>query len=186
MCSVRLPSRLDELSDLSPRLDHTFSRDDVPPNGIYLFFESGEQRRTAEGRIVDRVVRVGTHRADGRLPDRLRIHFSATRRRSVFRLHLGAASLAQLDLDDPRLTPWLNRHGGPMPDVEALVIDALRHRFTFACLPIAGRADRLATEAALIGALSTHHRTEPSPDWLGRHTIPRAIRASGLWNIRGV
>ena len=47
-----------------PRFDADFSPRDVPPNGVYVMFERGEQ---AHG--TGRMVRVGTHRG-GSDPER--------------------------------------------------------------------------------------------------------------------
>lgn len=45
--------------------------DSVPfQNGIYIMFETGEKLH-----VMDRIVRIGTHCADGRLKERLKDHF---------------------------------------------------------------------------------------------------------------
>src|SRR5688500_1419032 len=93
-----------------PRHAYPFSHTDLPANGVYLFFERGETVNV-DGQLIDRVVRVGTHRGDGRLPKRLRLHFADNRRRSVFRMHLGGALLSRDDPNDPRLVPWIGERG---------------------------------------------------------------------------
>src|SRR5688572_11984862 len=82
------------------------SRRDVPPDGIYLRYETGETAQV-EDQEMDRIVGVGTHTGDGRLPRRLGIHASGDRRGSDLRLHLGGAILAQGNPADPRLRAWL-------------------------------------------------------------------------------
>jgi len=181
----RMAVRIHAVVDNLPRLDQTFARSDIPRDGIYLLFEDGETTLVG-GQQVDRIVRVGTHRVDGRLSTRLRHHFSGNRRSSVYRLHLGGALLAREDSADPRLTPWLDRHGTRMPDVEEWVSHVLRVNFRFVCFPVATPVERLSLERGLIAALAQQPLGSPSDQWLGRHARHPTIRRSGLWNTQGV
>ena len=57
----------------------------IPLNGIYILFEDEEV-----GHDLDRIVRVGTHTGDNRLPGRIRDHFiNPQKDSSIFRKHLG-------------------------------------------------------------------------------------------------
>ncbi len=88
----------------------------VPPNGISLFFERGESGSIG-GATRDRIVRVGTHRVNGRYPGRLQTHFGSVKtlngnkNASVFRRHVGGALMQRDNPDDPRLPEW-SRQGG--------------------------------------------------------------------------
>jgi hypothetical protein len=163
------------LARLPRTADMNFSARDLPRNGIYLFYERGEG---------ERIVRVGTHRGNGRLYDRLRDHYGtrrshrAWRRTSDFRLLLGAALLNRDQ--DPRLSAWLDRKGERMREVEAQVTELLHTYFTFRTLSVDDLDERLALERALIGALSANPRM--SEEWLGHDSTDPRVRASGLWN----
>src|SRR5215213_5847379 len=90
------------------------SRREIPPDGIYLLYETGETVQI-EDQELDRIVAVGTHSGDGRLARRLGIHASGDRRGSDLRLHLGSAILNQANSADPRLQTWLGDKRAPMP-----------------------------------------------------------------------
>src|SRR5215213_2216752 len=85
-----------------PRRDHHTPPRELPPNGIYAFFERGETIPWPGG-TTDRIVRVGTHKVDGNFPGRIRAHYGRVRslggnkNGSVFRKHLGGALLRQTD-----------------------------------------------------------------------------------------
>lgn len=57
-----------------------------PENGIYLFFEESEKWGN-----MDRIVKVGTHKKDGRLLKRLKKHIDNHISASSFRKYLGEA-----------------------------------------------------------------------------------------------
>ena len=63
----------------------------IPKNGIYIFFEKGETITTPDGRILDRIVRVGTHKKDDNLYKRLNQHFTGNITSSIFRKDIGKA-----------------------------------------------------------------------------------------------
>ena len=48
-----------------PRRNHITPRASLPPNGIYVFYEKGELSHLGAS-MVDRIVRIGTHKSDGR------------------------------------------------------------------------------------------------------------------------
>jgi hypothetical protein len=68
----------------------------LPENGISFFYEIGEP----DGRIV----RVGTHRVDGRFRKRVRLHYGGNKDASVFQMHVGGALMLRDWPNDPRLT----------------------------------------------------------------------------------
>ncbi|MDP9365305.1 MAG: hypothetical protein M3Q10_13960 [Chloroflexota bacterium] len=167
------------------RFDADAGRNELPANGIYLFFEHGEAV-LIDGLALDRIVRVGTHKADGRFPGRIRDHYRGNRRASVFRRHLGAALLNRDHPGTPRLQTWLAGPRTALPEIEEWVGDVLRERFGFACLRVDQPGERLALERGLIALLAQHQIATPSSDWLGRHATHAAIRRTGLWNTQHV
>jgi hypothetical protein len=183
--SAELAAELQKLVSALPRFGGMFARAEVPSDGIYFFFERGEtvQHR---GRVFDRVVRVGTHRVDGRLPVRLRSHYSGNRRGSVFRRHLGAALLAKSGQIDAELDVWYRSRSARFPTVESEVTVALSERFSFCCVAVNDVIDRLSFERGLIALLSRFQLASPSEFWLGRAATRLEIRESGLWNTQHV
>lgn len=159
-----------------PEIDPAgFTGKDVPRNGVYFLYEASEG---------ERIVRVGTHKADAGLYTRLRKHFGtrnsnrAWRRTSVFRLVIGGALLNRAH--DSRLQQWADRQGERMPEVEALVTEQLLTTFTFRALPVDSLDERLSLERDLIATLSA--MPTMTPEWLGHHALSSRIRESGLWN----
>jgi hypothetical protein len=67
-------SRLYQVVLALPRCSVDTPKAALPGDGIYFFFERGEWTEIA-GTVMDRVVRVGTHREDGRFPARIRQHY---------------------------------------------------------------------------------------------------------------
>ena len=63
-----------ELAHLLPRRDHLTPSQSLPLDGLYLFFERSELAECS-GRTVDRIVRVGTHRVNGRFRKRILQHY---------------------------------------------------------------------------------------------------------------
>ncbi len=170
-----------DLASNLPRFDGRFVAGDLPANGVYLMFEAGETIER-DGGSVERIVRVGTHRADGGLARRLRRHYAGRKGNSVLRRHLGGALLAHAHPGDAMLTAWHSQRVVPFPDVEVAVSEALRDRFTFCCLRVDDASERLDLERGLIARLAKHLIGAPSESWLGHHAISPAIRSSGLWN----
>ncbi|MBV1818116.1 DUF6884 domain-containing protein [Clostridium cochlearium] len=126
-------------------------------NGIYMIFKSGEF-----GHAMDRVVRVGTHRADGRLKARLKDHyFRKNKDGSIFRKNIG---LALLNKDqDEYLDIWGLNTSNPKI-----------------------KEERLRIEEGLIAILSKNKRFKASNDWLGNYHPDSEIRESYLWNKQGL
>ncbi len=176
---------LHTLAAALPRHPFPISRLDVPANGIYLLYETGETASDDES-TIDRIVRAGTHTGEDRMARRIGAHVAGDRRRSAFRLHLGAALLARDNPADPRLAAWLGDQQTAMPEVEAAVTAVVRSQFTVACIPVPDKADRLALERGIVALLAQHPLAPPSETWLGRHASPAEIRRTGLWNTQHV
>jgi len=173
-----------------------------PPQGVYFFFEDGENR--ADG--SRRVVRVGTHAltqtSQATLWGRLRQHRGqlagrnpggGNHRASVFRRHVGAALIRRDGVPEDLLASWLDRHRPPgerasqEADIER---EVSRHigAMPFLWLSVPGRADRGYLESNSIALLSclTSGPDLPSASWLGRYAERAEIRGSGLWNVEHV
>jgi hypothetical protein len=170
------------------RHDHACDRKALPPNGIYLFFEKGET--AALNGTIQRIVRVGTHREDGRFPGRIRQHYGhvnslrGNKNSSVFRRHVGGALLTRSNPADPRIAEWQRQGGTSFVDIEEVVSKTLRERFTFVCFSVPTRDERLTLERGLIALVAQHPLAAPSPGWLGRYATTPNIRRVGLWNTQ--
>jgi hypothetical protein len=162
---------------------------ELPSNGVYFVFESGQ-----EGHGGERIVLIGSHTGEGNLAPRLREHMRLNKDRSILRKHLGRAML-QRD-GDPYLAIWnldfttretreLHGHrieSGKQEAVEEAVSKYIETNFTVTVLPTesadkAGRLKRLC-----IGTVSSCSLCSPSLDWLGKHAAS-GISQSGLWEV---
>jgi hypothetical protein len=183
--ATSLTELLHDLVTGLPRHDYRTLKSSLPANGIYFFFEKHELV-TIGDRTIERIVRVGTHRAEGRLPARIRDHFFSNRRGSIFRRHLGGALLQKANSDDPRIAAWKTHKGVLIPEIEVLVSDALRDNFSYSCIRVDVASERLELERGLIALLARHPLRPPTDAWLGRHAVNRYIARSGLWNTQHV
>lgn len=161
------------------------SRRDLPDNGLYFFYEEGERFHAGE-KARDRIVRVGTHREQDRLPDRIPIHFQGDKNSSVFRRHLGGAIIQRENPSDPRLRHWLEQDTPTFVNIEEKVSRELREHFSFRCVKVEDRNERIELEERLIATLANCSTYHPSPNWLGLFAVREKIRESGLWNEQHV
>ncbi len=162
---------------------------DVPEDGLYFFYESGESNGHDGG---PRIVRVGNHpRRPGGLPNRLRNHFSGTKNGSVFRKYLGGALMRRENPNNLCLAPapgkghWEKQEAKPCErcrHLEREVSQILRERFWYRCVQIEEREERNRMEEGLVASLAECPRCQASSGWLGSHTYSVAVRESGLWN----
>ncbi len=171
-----------------PRFSFQTPKKILPSNGIYLFFEQGE---TIDNNL-DRIVRIGTHKADGRFPKRIRQHYGNTsslkgnKNSSVFRKQIGGAMLRKVNDADPRLNDWLIQDGPTFQEVEENVSKVLRERFTFSCFHVENKGERLSLEKGLIALLAQYSLGQPSINWLGNYAANEKITKSGLWNTQHI
>lgn len=172
---------------------HRFSFDIgmLPRNGIYILFERGEA-----GHETDRIVRVGTHTGNGKLPSRLREHFlNENKDRSIFRKNIGRALLNREG--NPLLAQWeidlttreaRERHGASIDriaqkEIEQRMTSYIQSAFTFAVIEVAEKERRLYLESAFVSAISLCEECRPSPSWLGLSCPKNKICESGLWQV---
>ena len=167
----------------------------LPSDGLYFFYESGEENAHDRG---PRVVRVGNHpRSTGGLHNRLRNHFSGSKNASVFRKFLGGALMRSDDSGHPCLQPGPGQGHWEKQDartcdqcrsVEARVDRLLREHFRFRCVAISDMTERNRMEEGLVTSLAACPLCRASPHWLGIHAYNPNVKESGLWNsdyVRG-
>jgi hypothetical protein len=177
-----------------PRLRAGFDPRTLPGNGLYFLFENEEAAHGGE-----RIVRVGTHTGENNLPKRLNEHlYTPNKDRSIFRKHVGRCILSQRN--DPFLEAWeidlttkkAREKSGHLVDkqrwaeVEKEVSRYINENFSFVVLKITEKESRMRAEMDLLGSVAQCTECRASGHWLGLHHPNRAIRESGLWNIRGL
>lgn len=174
-----------EIIEPLPLYRYPLSKRDLPDNGLYFFYEEGESFH-ADDQARDRIARVGTHREQDRLPDRISIHFHGDKNSSVFRRHLGGAIIRRKNPSDPRLQQWLEQDTPTFANIEEKVSRELQEHFSFRCMKVEDRNERIELEERLIATLAKCSTYHPSHNWLGLFAISEKIRESGMWNEQHV
>ena len=187
-------ARLHDLARSRPRWRPPFEKSQLPPDGLYLVFERGEQAHGG-----DRIVRVGSHTGSGTLPSRLTEHFVRENKdRSIFRKNIGRALLSRDR--DPYAEVWENdmtsrvARESPPPgydperqqEIESGVTQYFRANFSFAVIPMPDLQERREFERKISSLLFTCPECSPSGSWVGRHSPKELIRESGLWQVNGL
>ncbi|MBI9110647.1 hypothetical protein [Maridesulfovibrio ferrireducens] len=171
-----------------------------PRQGVYLFFEKGEER-TGSGSGL-RVVRVGTHAVSigskSKLWNRLKQHKGNTgngggnHRGSIFRLNIGMAlqktgRIASTCSWGKGLSCSSEVRGVEL-GAEKIVSEYMGEMpFLYVCVEDepSKNSDRAILEKNLIGLLSNYEHSPidpPNKTWLGSSCPKPEIRLSGLWN----
>ena len=170
--------------------------DRIPKNGIYLMFENGE-----EGHGKDRIVRIGTHKGQDRLPIRLNQHFVQPRKdSSIFRKNIGRCFL-NMD-DDLRyylpiwdmvfITRATREEYGQCRDmdfegrIEERITKYLRSNMSFVLIRVDECKRRLSLERRLITTVNRCNNCGPSENWLGNTSPKQKIKESGLWLVQNL
>ena len=163
-------------------------------SGVYVLFEAGEKYND-----MDRIVRVGTHRSNGRLKQRLKDHFiSENKDGSIFRKNIGKAILNKNN--HPYLNVWNVNTSKPeniillgnsydpviQKNVEESVTKYMREHFSFVCFPVTAEQERLQLEEGIIAALNMATSFTASPEWFGRYSTEQEIVSSGMWLKQGL
>lgn len=177
-----------------PRFDWTMIDEISYKNGIYIMFEKGESYNG-----MDRIVRVGTHRGEGRLRKRLRDHFvKEDKNNSIFRKNIGRIFLNATS--NPYLPVWeidmyqsknIRDYGHLVnkdleAELERKISQYLRNNITFVCFPVENKEERMRLEEGIISTLNRHPCFGPSSNWLGLKSPTAEIVRSGLWNKQGL
>lgn len=188
---MNICSQLHTIFNQLPHHHFPFNEKVMPLNGIYILFEKGEMAHN-----TNRIVRVGTHNGDSRLPSRLKSHFiKENKDRSIFRKNIGRALLNKAK--DPFLENWeldlTSREAwnyyqhqvdfDKQKQVEHQVTEYIQQNFWFVVFPIVKKEDRLFWESRIISTVSWCHECQPSETWLGLHSPKEKIRESGLWLV---
>ena len=157
-------------------------------SGIYIVFEDGETFYD-----MDRVVRVGTHRSDGRLLGRLKDHFyTENNDGSIFRKNIGRAILNKNK--HPYLSVWTksssrndsNFNSAIQEKIEKQVTQYMRNNFSFICIPVETNTERARLEMGIIATLNKATDFVASPNWRGQYSSEREIVQSGMWLKEGL
>lgn len=168
--------------------------DSIPfNNGIYIMFEKSE-----EVDELERIVRIGTHRRDNRLKERLKDHYKRKNKDgSIFRKNIGLALLHreldpfekvwELDFSKPEIKEQFDSEIFAKKSlIEDRVSNYLEQNITFSCIEVLEENDRLILEGKLIATLSQSPMRQSSNNWLGNYSPKSVIRDTALWNSQGV
>jgi len=168
-----------------PEYNSKTPNSEFPTNGIYFFYEEGEFcTHGNEGQ--KRIVRVGTHRGDENFRSRINNHYRGNKNSSVFRKHLGGALMRRKDPNDRRLKQWLEQDAPTFQEMEIEVTLELKEHFSFRCIPVEDKKERLQLEEELIATIAKCDKCKPSENWLGNFAADELVRKSGLWNHQHV
>jgi hypothetical protein len=200
-----LHERLDSL----PVVSFPFAIEKLPRNGIYFFYENGED--WGHGGTKPRIVRIGTAR-DGNFRSRISEHFllderkmqfdtsrAAPHERSIFRKNIGLALLNREH--DPYMKVWekdltsrqardewsSRRNINKEKHIEGEITQILRKTFSFRFLVMDSQAQRMGKtglESPLIGSVAHCEECRPSDLWLGRYSPKPKISAGKLWLVQ--
>ena len=156
-------------------------------NGLYFFFESGEESKHGpKGRIV----RVGKNKSR-RLNQRLDQHFSPQKNSSVFRKYVGGTLIRRRDPGSPCLAPgpgrghWEVQNGAKCPacqPVEGAVSEYFEENTSFRCVRVDESDERGHLERILIATIAQCPLCVASSRWLGRGAYSEKVQRAGLWN----
>lgn len=199
---------LHEQLEILPIFKYPFHLKSLPNNGIYFFYEEGEQVSHSDSLTTFRIVRIGTHRENNFRP-RISEHFllneskmmfdSETPKpsdRSIFRKNIGRALLNKQN--DEYLKVWnidyttsdnkkrysQLRNISKEKEVESQITNIVRNQFWFRFVPIEGQEQRMGKmgiESRLIGTVTKCDTCCPSTRWLGRFSPVSKIHRGKLW-----
>ncbi len=182
--SKSILEQLYQTLDKLPLFDHSYDPKALPENGIYFFFEEGEKCQI-NGKVWNRIVRIGTHNADNRFRDRIRNHYKGNKNSSVFRTHVGSAIIQKNKISAIDVTDWMKHMTPTNKDIEKLIDIVFKNEFKFRCVSVPTKKERLYLEEGVIALLS-NSELKSTPNWLGNYAAKQEIRNSYLWNIQHV
>lgn len=190
---INLYDKLHDLFNSERRYRFPFDKDtgQIPGNGIYILFETGEKYKD-----WDRIVRVGTHTGDNQLHSRLKQHFiKENKNRSIFRKNIGRCFLNKEH--HPYLSIW-NLDSTSKEDklkngdlinkpfeqaLEKQVSQYIQENLTFTVFEVEAKVQRLFWESRIISTLAAFPHINPSDNWLGQYSPKDKIRQYGLWQV---
>lgn len=200
---------LHEQLESLPVFRYPFDLKLLPKNGVYFFYEEGENSEHSDGISRPRIVRIGTHK-ENNFRSRISEHFLLSESkmkfthlnpkpsdRSIFRKNIGRALLNQQgDLDYLRVweidyTSSINRANHSHlrniekeKTIESQIIELIRKRFYFRFISIEGQEKRMGKtgiESRLIGTVTSCKLCKPSDYWLGKFSTKPQIKNGKLW-----
>lgn len=174
-----------EILESLTEYNYKTSRSELPKNGIYFFYEEGEFC-THGNEKQKRIVRVGINKIDENFRSRINSHYRSNKNSSVFRKHIGGALLKRLDTNDKRLEQWLKQDAPTFQEMETEVTKEFKGHFSFRCIPVDDKEERLQLEEEFIATIAKCDRCKPSENWLGNFASDELVRTSGLWNHQHV
>lgn len=187
----KICERLHLIVNKMPRYYFPIDKNKIYKNGIYILFEKGEK---AHG--VDRIVRIGTHRGDNNLYNRLKEHFiNENKDRSIFRKNIGRALLnknqdSYLEIWEIDFQERKNKEQYKdkldiikQRDLEKQVSKYIQENLSFVIIEIFDKSSRLFYESKLISTVSLCNDCYSSDDWLGKYSPKDKIINSGLWLV---
>jgi hypothetical protein len=195
-----------------PIFKYPFDLKLLPKNGVYFFYEEGENSDHGNSISRPRIVRIGTHK-ENNFRSRISEHFLLNESkmkfiqtnpkpsdRSIFRKNIGRALLnKQRDFDYLRVweidfTGNKNRTNHSHlrniekeRDIESQITGLLRKNFYFRLIPFEGQEKRLGKsgiESRLIGTVASCKLCKPSNYWLGKHSTKPQIKNGKLWLLQ--
>jgi hypothetical protein len=192
-----------------PVFAYPFDLKQLPKNGVYFFYEKGENSKHNDGISRPRIVRIGTHK-ENNFRSRISEHFLLNESRmkftkknpkpadrSIFRKNIGRALLnKQRDLDYLKVweidfTSNIKRANyshlrniEKEKTIESQITELIRKKFFFRFIPIEGQEKRMGktgVESRLIGTVSSCKFCKPSDSWLGKFSTKLQINTGKLW-----
>lgn len=200
---------LHEHLNLLPIFKYPFDLKLLPSNGIYFFYEEGENSDHGNGILKPRIVRIGTHK-ENNFRTRISEHFLLNESRmkftlinpkpsdrSIFRKNIGRALLNKQN-DSDYLRVWdidytshiKTTKNSQLRDInkekkiESQITNLLRKTFYFRLIPLVGQEKRMGItgmESRLIGTIASCKLCNQSKNWLGKYSPIRKIKGGKLW-----
>lgn len=192
-CDIDKIYRLHEIFNNAKRFYNDYNTEELINNGIYILFEKGEKYGS-----MDRVVRIGSHTGQNKLPARIDQHYRIeTKDRSIFRKNLGRVYLNMGN--DPYLEVW-DRNNVPREErlynlefrdkskeeaLEYKITKKINDDFSFVLINVDDKAYRLYLETAIASTLAQGELIS-SDNWFGRNSPKEKIREIGLWQVQNL
>lgn len=176
---------------ISPLPRFTKSKNGFPKDGLYIFFESGETTEHGSS-VCDRIVRVGSHSSLHGLPDRLRKHYTGSKRNSAYIKLVGGALLmrdhpkSQCVISDGEYGHWQQQTGKCCPKCRPYNSKAKNYIKTstnYTVIAVADPKMRDTMEKGLTATISLCSQCSPSSHWLGQYSPLGKVREGGLWQL---
>jgi hypothetical protein len=193
--------------EVLPIIKFPFDLKELPENGIYFFYEKGEDTDHGDG-FQSRIVRIGTHK-EGNFRTRIAEHFLLNvskmnfssldpkpADRSIFRKNIGRALLSKnkdeylkiwnIDFTsrDARMDKGYQRDMVKERKIESQITEILREIFCFRFIVLDREMKRIGSkglESKLIGTVANCSVCKHSDNWLGTYSPIPKVHDGKLW-----